>query len=246
MVIISWGMPGARSLIKTEPPDARRKVTGADISLPASTVVAVQSPARVLSWSNAEFCWAFWSCWRAAATIATASASSTTNIRENFMASPYRVSGRFCQLSGKRHDRPNFHAAKASAWNFSRHGRGRGLVWSFDEVKAAELFLGFGERAVGGQSFAVAHTHGLRGGGRLQGVAALNGSGVLLAEGVILLKFGRIVARREALLVFINQQKKLHLGLLFFELVILPNTRWHVIVVFNGATRTGLEIDRGN
>src|ERR1700757_1679987 len=63
--------------------------------------------------------------------------------------------------SGKRQDRTNFHATKSSAGNLRRYRRRGLLVSCFNQVVAAELLLGFRERAIRGQRLAISYAHSL-------------------------------------------------------------------------------------
>src|SRR5215831_8297978 len=210
MVIISCAVPGARSAINTEPPEARRKVSVAVISFPFSTAVACHSPANCFSRSNSLSALLFApGCW-APATIASANSVKTTGIFFIVVSSgPLRIKRR---CSGKRHDRAHFDAAEPRARDFRRYRRGRLAVRRLHQIITAQLLFGFGKRTVCSQRLSVAHAHGGCGMGRLQRIPALDRGGMLFAERHILFHLSRVVSRGVALFIFVNQKKKLHFG----------------------------------
>src|ERR1700728_224289 len=107
--------------------------------------------------------------------------------------------------SGKRHDRTNFHATKKSAGNLCRHRRCSALVRRLHQIVAAELLFGFRERAISGQRLAISKAHGLCFGRGLQGVSALDGAGVLLAERLVFLHLAGIETRSKTLFILVDQ-----------------------------------------
>ena len=70
------------------------------------------------------------------------------------------------------HDRPHLDRAVRAPGMRAAIAIASSRSLRLDQVVAAELLAGLGERAVGGQRLAVAHPHGGGGGRRLQGVAA--------------------------------------------------------------------------
>src|SRR5215469_8516847 len=215
MVIISCALPGARSAINTEPPDARRKVSVAVIAFPFSTAVACHSPANCFSRSNSLSALLFAAGCCAPATIASANSVKTTGILFILVSSRFLRINVFAlqrPCSGKRHDRAHFDRAEPRARNFRGYRRGRLAVRRLHQIITAQLLLGFGKRTVCSQRLSVAHAHGGRGMGRLQRIPALDRGGMLFAERHILFHFSRVVSGGVALFIFVNQKKKLHFG----------------------------------
>src|SRR5256885_2068079 len=136
---------------------------------------------------------------------ATANAScAASSARSKSPRKPMRVartrphsSRKTCSISALAlHDRPYLYGAPGARRGNARGQLDRGVeVVGLVEVVAAELLLGLGERAVGGQRLAVLDAHGGRGRRGLQLVAAHHARGLrdrhVLGEDGLLLVLGQ-------------------------------------------------------
>src|ERR1041384_649810 len=62
-------------------------------------------------------------------------------------------------ISRKRHNRPDFNGPKTRTRNFPGHLHGFVHIGSLDQIKAAELLLGFSKRAIRYRCFSVPQSH---------------------------------------------------------------------------------------
>src|SRR5215207_687878 len=122
-----------------------------------------------------------------------------------------RLSGRHVHL----HDRPDLDRPAADVGDPGGDLDRLVQVLGLDDVEAAELLLGLGERPVGAEGRAVAHPHGGGRRGRLQRLAGLVDAAVddVLGEGHVLLELGLgllLALAGPVLLAGVDQQRVAH------------------------------------
>src|SRR5215217_9628999 len=124
---------------------------------------------------------------------------------------PGGPSGRHVHL----HDRPDLDRPAADVGDPGRDLDGLVQVLGLDNVEAAELLLGLGERPVGAEGLALAHPDGGGGGGRLERLAGLVDAAVddVLCERHVVLELGLsllLALARPVLLAGVDQQRVAH------------------------------------